>query len=1118
MLDGGTAVVRVIADASKLGPTIAASVKGSETAIGRFGSMVGSALTNPIVLAGAAVTGVVSKLGFEFEDAFTRIAAISNASAQDIENWRTQIMTLSGATAQSPRDLAEALYFLASAGLKTSQVFPALEASAQASAVGLGDVATIGRVVSQVLNAYAKTGITASKTTDILVAATRESTAETDQFGQTLGRLLPISARAGISFGELAGSLSSLSNIGLDVYEAATAMRAATQAIVAPGEKAANALDEIGLSAQDLLDAIHQKGLLGALQLLDRTIKGNTTSESEYLRTFRDIIPNIRALTGVLGLTGQNAAHVQEIFQKTTHATGDLGRALRTTQAGPAFQFRKALNDLRITGVDIGTHVLPVITDVLHILGPLLRIAADNATKLLVAFLAYKALSFVPVVLASIGASLQLIGATWDAAAIDAIGIRLTAIGAAGIKAGAGTFALAYALGDQNAAAQTSKTELRDLTNAAQIYYNGLKSGALGQREFNSYIAGSVPKLHGNQEAFRLAATTGISYSNALWSVNYAGDELNKHHHAVVKALNQTRQQVDQNTGSVKQATKAYQRWGFVTDKAFKDFKKGLLSSVTVAVGQFDHLSDAFKTTPAELQTQLRLAVQIAQRYHNDLKAIFGNKDLSRTQKRALASLPADQRDAYVRSGDAAKREILRNATRLAHLNGSIANDIAQPLKDNLKKGGREGGKNLMSGAANGIHAGVNSAAAAAYNAALIIVRWFNLGLGNQSPSKKGRQSGIWFVEGVILGLKSREAALNNAADHLVNVLTDALGKMRDKVGSLIDDLKQKLEGKSRQTILDAIAHNAGIAAARMAVEIARARVQQAREWQKMVKQAEKALDRLVQKFKDFKASIISGFDTFKDLGSLLTQQWSDYSDAMKQYQQDLADYQTALAEYNQNPTGEPPVAPTAPTAPNYSASIQDQVNQATMLASLLQQAAAAGLSQQLIAQFASQGASAIPVLQQLLANPALIAQLNQAYADIAKAAGETTSMLGDQYFGKAIADATAHLNEMVEGFKAYIHKLLELTATTGTFEDALKRILHLLNKNYGDSGGGGGGNNYNGRVNQRAMAGMQGTASNRAMEVTVHMPNYVGSREEAARIFRDELLRIGRQNGGTGL
>lgn len=1132
-LDGGTAVVRVIADASSLNSTLAAQVRGSQGALSRLGQSVTGALMNPIVLAGAAATAVVAKLGFDFEDAFTRIDAISNASSQDIANWKDQILSLSKAVAIAPADLADALYFLASAGLKVSEVFPALTASAQASAIGLGSVAQVSSVVAAVLNAYARSNMTAASATDILVAATRESRAEADAFGQVVGRLLPISARAGISFGELAGSLASLSNIGLDVYEAATAMRAAIQAIVAPGAKAAGAMAAIGISSQQMLDAIHGRGLLGALQLLDKAAKNNTDSESAYLRTLRDIIPNIRALTGILGLTGENAKHVQSVFWATTHATGDLAVALKTTTEGPAFQFRQALNNIRVTGTEVGIKVLPLITNALNLLGPILGIVADNAGFLLALFLGYKVLTWLPVLIEAVASAFGLLAVeAGGAATFNAFGILAAATAAPRVSAlmkfGLGVESLAGNIGLLATAAEaagpawiawdafTSQTasnatstgdSMTFLQAKTQEFIKALQDGTPAADAFASVIGSRVSTSLGDQavvqqalnQAWTHGTITAGQYKVASMQLGKSTGQVTSELSRMFAEIGRSKDKFDTFIAGGGKVVRMYQRWGFASDKAFGEFKKGLLQSVQVAVGQFATLADAFKTTPTELQKQLRLSVQIARRFHSDLKKIFSDPSLSLGQKKALASLPADQRDAWVRAKGAAKTEMLHNAVTLSRLNSNISKDISQAGVDPLKKGGHDGGQGYGKGVERGIYASMPGAMAAARALAHGVVAAGNQVLKIKSPSKEGERTGRFYVLGIIKGLKDEETALTNAAQHVADVLATQL-----------DNARSKLQ--------DAIDKKVGEAAARIAVELARSRVKQANELQKMVNQAEKALDRIVNKFKEFRDSIKSGFDSFKDLGGILASQWSDYASAMEQYQQDLVAYQDALAKYNENPTGEPPVAPTAPTAPNFAQTIQEQVAQAQQLAKLLKQAAEAGLSKELLAQFAGQGAAAIPVLQQLLGDPALIAQLNQAYQDIAKAAGNTANTLGDQFFGAAIKEATANLKDAHVELVKFILHLVDVNEGLKGLERQLQRILDVLrgNNNNANDGGGGGGNG-NGNGNNGTQGGGGGGQGNSFGAVTININGDINP-EVTARRVRDELLRIGRNNGSTGL
>lgn len=326
----------------------------------RFGTVMTRNVTLPVVAAGAAAV----KFAVDFETAFTKIRANSNLTNKEISQLRKVVLDLGGKTGKTPLELAEGLYFLASAGLNARQVQETLTMAAKASAAGFGEVADIARLTATALNAYAKDGLTAKEVTDTLAAAIREGSAEPDEFAHAIGRIMPIAQKAGVGFDSVTASLASLSNIGLDVNEGVTAMRGLLQALVAPGKMSREALNGVGLSAQMLLDSLAKDGLLSTLHLLDDAIKSNTDTEADYIKTLREIVPNVRSLTGLLGLTGQEADKVESAFRRVIGANGDLDRAFDKTKKSAGFKLQKLLADLQTLAIEVGTEALPVLKDV----------------------------------------------------------------------------------------------------------------------------------------------------------------------------------------------------------------------------------------------------------------------------------------------------------------------------------------------------------------------------------------------------------------------------------------------------------------------------------------------------------------------------------------------------------------------------------------------------------------------------------------------------------------------------------------------------------------------------------------------------------------------------------
>jgi len=358
------------AAATSMATRIGTSMQKAGTFVSNFGKnldrvgitmqSMGRTLTTYLTLPIVGLGVVATKMALDWDRAWTRIAAVTNLNTKQIRGMKEEVQRLSQFTGVAPEELADGVYFLASAGLKGKQVMEALKVSARGAAVGLGEFGTVARLVANVLNAYEGSGMKAQEVTDTLVAAIREGTAEPEEFASSMGRLLPIANAAGISFDELAGSLATVSNIGLDVSEGTTAMRGILQALVAPGTAAADAIKSIGLSLTDVRTSLAEEGLLPTLRELEARTKAKFGEG--WIDVMRDIIPNIRALTGELALTGQEAQEVNDIFDAVTHSTGDMSEAFKVTAESDAFKFDRAMARLKAGLIELGEAIIPLLT------------------------------------------------------------------------------------------------------------------------------------------------------------------------------------------------------------------------------------------------------------------------------------------------------------------------------------------------------------------------------------------------------------------------------------------------------------------------------------------------------------------------------------------------------------------------------------------------------------------------------------------------------------------------------------------------------------------------------------------------------------------------------------
>lgn len=330
----------------------------------QHGSHIGGVLKGIGVAAAAGGLAVGAGLALavdkasQFDDALLKTQALAGASKDEMEGYRKGILDLTTQIPVSAKEMADALFFVKSAGFQGADALNILKIAGEASAAGLGAVPVVVDAVTSALNAYHMSGQDAAKITDILTTAVTDGKASADTFAPALGRILPLAASMGVGLDQVAASMATMTRVGLSTDEAATALRGTLASLEKPGKQAQEALASIGLTADDLKASIRDKGLLSTLQdLMDRT-DGNVD-------TLDHIIPNIRALTGVLATAGTQGDTYNQILQDMQKANGNTEKAFATMQQSASFQMGLLKNNVNKILIEVGSAILPSLVPVL---------------------------------------------------------------------------------------------------------------------------------------------------------------------------------------------------------------------------------------------------------------------------------------------------------------------------------------------------------------------------------------------------------------------------------------------------------------------------------------------------------------------------------------------------------------------------------------------------------------------------------------------------------------------------------------------------------------------------------------------------------------------------------
>jgi len=320
-----------------------------------FGRNMSMIVTAPLVLAGGAAT----KMFMDFESSMTKIVGLVGVAREQVDLWAKDILEMAPRLGKAPKELADALFFITSAGIRGAEAMEVLEMSAKASAAGLGETKIVADLVTSAMNAYGKEVLNAEAATDVLVAAVREGKAEADALASSMGMVLPIASAMGVSFDQVGGAVAAMTRTGTNARTASMQLRQMLAALLKPAQQAEKAMWAMGTSTTALRKTIREDGLLAALM----RIRELTNKYGED--TMAQVFPNIRALSGVLDIMGSNLEDNIAIFESLENAVGSSNRAFK--EASDTFEFKwnvavaSAKTTLTVFGKTIAEQLIPLL-------------------------------------------------------------------------------------------------------------------------------------------------------------------------------------------------------------------------------------------------------------------------------------------------------------------------------------------------------------------------------------------------------------------------------------------------------------------------------------------------------------------------------------------------------------------------------------------------------------------------------------------------------------------------------------------------------------------------------------------------------------------------------------
>ncbi|WP_309479078.1 phage tail tape measure protein [Brevibacillus agri] len=372
-------------------------------------------------LAGAAIAaglGVAVKTAADFEAQMSRVGAIAEASATELQAMKQAAMELGASTSKSASEVAVGMENLAAMGFKVNEIIAAMPGVISAAEASGEDMALVADTMAVSIRAF---GLEASQSThvaDVLAKTANISAANMEGMAYALKYAAAPAHTLGLSLEEVAASVAIMSDAGIRGETAGTTLRMALTRLVKPTDETTEVLNLLGVKINDANgNMLPFANIIG--QLNEKMAGLSNSQRAAYLAT----IFGVEAMSGMMTIVEAGPEKLQALTKELENSTGASAAAaaqMKDNLKGALEQLNGAIETAQIS---IGNALTPVI----QALGGAIQSVVDWFNQLDPSVQEFVALSA-----AAVAALLTLVGAF--GAVMAAVGLAATGFGALGIS------------------------------------------------------------------------------------------------------------------------------------------------------------------------------------------------------------------------------------------------------------------------------------------------------------------------------------------------------------------------------------------------------------------------------------------------------------------------------------------------------------------------------------------------------------------------------------------------------------------------------------------------------------------------------------------------------------
>ena len=316
------------------------------------GTTLTKTVTAPIVGLGTAAV----KTAADFDEGMSKVAAISGATGQDLDDLRSKAREMGSKTKFSATEAASAFEYMAMAGWKTGDMLDGIEGIMNLAAASGEDLATTSDIVTDALTAFGLSASDSGHFADILAAASSNANTNVSMMGETFKYCAPIAGALGFSAEDTAEAIGLMANAGIKGSQAGTALRTIMNNLTGEVKLSGKAFGEVTIATTNTDGSMRDLSDI----LADCRGAFNQMTESEKAQAAEALVGK-NAMSGFLALMNAAPEDIEKLSSAIENCDGTAEHMAATMQDNLKGQLTILKSQLEELAISFGELLMPAI-------------------------------------------------------------------------------------------------------------------------------------------------------------------------------------------------------------------------------------------------------------------------------------------------------------------------------------------------------------------------------------------------------------------------------------------------------------------------------------------------------------------------------------------------------------------------------------------------------------------------------------------------------------------------------------------------------------------------------------------------------------------------------------